>query len=84
MATGNLDNTFGKWSFIDKRATGSAGTSTSPVSATTFAASRDMAATDTALSTANGTYWTQARLDATCLSDKMMALRQLNDAAGIS
>lgn len=84
MATGNLDTTLGRWSIIDKRATGVAGTSTSPISATTYAALRDSAATDSALATANGTYWTQARLDATCPSDKVMALRQLNDAAGIS
>jgi hypothetical protein len=84
MATGNLDINLGRWSIIDKRATGIAGTSTSPISATTYAAMRDMAAVDTALNTANATYWTQARLDQTCLSDKVMALRQLNDAAGIS
>lgn len=84
MATANLDTNLGRWPIIDKRATGIAGTSTSPISATTANALRDMAATDTALNTANSTYWTQARLDATCLSDKVMALRQLNDAAGIS
>jgi len=84
MATGNIDTNLGRWSIIDKRATPSAGTSTSPISATTYAAMRDMAAVDTALSTANGTYWTQARLDQTMLSDKLYALRMLNDAAGIS
>jgi len=84
MPTGNLDTTLGRWGIIDKRATGVAGTATSPISATTYAAMRDNASIDTALATANGTYWTTARLDATCQSDKLMALRQLNDAAGIS
>jgi len=82
MATENTDSHVGRWSVIDKRRT--PGASTSPISATTYNALRDQAATDTALATANGTYWTQARLDQTCLSDKVMALRQLNDAAGIS
>jgi len=86
MATANIDTNLGRWSIIDKRATGGtpAAGSTSPISATTYAAVRDMAATDTALATANATYWTQARLDQTMLSDKIYALRMLNDAAGIS
>lgn len=82
MATENLDSSVGKWQVIDKRRT--SGASTSPGSSTNYAAMKDMSTTDAALVTANGTYWTQARLDQTCLSDKLYWLRLNNDAAGIS
>jgi hypothetical protein len=84
MATANLDNSLSRWPIIDKRATPIAGTGTSPVSAATYNALKDNQTTDAALVTANAAYWTQARLDATCLTDKIYALRLINDAAGIS
>lgn len=82
MATAELGTILGRWPIIDKRNTGIAGTATTSVSTATYNALKDNATLDTALTTANGTYWTQARLDATCLSDKIYWLRLNNDAAG--
>lgn len=81
MATVNLDTNLMGWKVIDKR---SVPNSVSPISATLYAAVRDMATLDAALVTANAGYWTQARLDATCVTDKIHALRLVTDAAGIS
>jgi hypothetical protein len=81
MATRQLYNHVGPWKIIDKRMEG---TGASPISATLYAATRDMTTLDAALVTADATYWTQARLDKTMPSDKIHALRLVTDAAGIS
>jgi hypothetical protein len=84
MATANFNTTLGRYQVIDKRATSSAGTATSPISDTTYNGVKSSATLDAALAAANGTYWTTARLDQTCVTDKIHALRMINDAAGIS
>lgn len=84
MATNSLDTSYGIWQVIDKRANPAGGSATNPASSTTYNAMKDMTATDAQLVTLNAGYWTQARLDSTCLSDKLYALRLGYDAAGIS
>lgn len=83
MAQTNKNVNLGHFNVIDKRKV--VGGSTSPLSTATYAASQDMSTIDAALAAQNGTYWTTARLDATCLTDKLYALRLGSaDAAGIS
>lgn len=83
MATANKHSALGHLDVIDKRR--SPTSSTSPISTATYAAAQDTGTLDTALAAQNGTYWTQARLDATCVTDKLYALRMGSaDAAGVS
>ena len=78
MPINNLDNSLG---VVDKRL--SISSSTSPISATTHNATKDDAATDTQLTTLNGTYYTAARLQTLNENDKKFALRVGYDSAGI-
>jgi hypothetical protein len=82
MATTQINQNVGNLRVIDKRRVPDS--ANSPISTATFAAAQSNATLDAALAAANGTYWTQARLDATCQTDKTHALRVLNDLAGIS
>ena len=82
MATTQINQNLANLRVIDKRRVPDS--AASPLSTATFAAAQSNATLDTALAAANGTYWTQARLDATCQTDKIHALRVLNDLAGIS
>jgi hypothetical protein len=43
-----------------------------------------ISALDAALQAANGAYYTTARLDATCVNDKVWALRSIQDPTTIS
>lgn len=80
MATEQISQTLGPYNVIDKRRV--SGSSASPISSGNWINTQSMATLDAALSSA---YWTQARLDATCLSDKIHALRvTTSDGAGIS
>jgi len=83
MATTQINQNLGNLRVIDKRRVPDS--AASPISAATFTACQSNATLDTALAAQNGTYWTQARLDATCPSDKWHAYRAASaDAAGIS
>jgi hypothetical protein len=80
MATTNINQNLAQLRVIDKRRVPDS--AASPLSSGTFIASQSMATLDAALSSA---YWTQARLDATCQTDKLHALRMAgSDAAGVS
>jgi hypothetical protein len=82
MATTNINQNLAQLRVIDKRRVPDS--AASPLSVATFTASQSMATLDAALAAANGTYWTQSRLDATCQTDKLHALRVVNDLAGVS
>jgi hypothetical protein len=83
MATNNLNTNLGHLRVIDKRNVPIS--PASPISAATAVAAQSTATLDVALAAQNGTYWTQARLDATCQTDKLHAYRVASsDGAGIS
>jgi hypothetical protein len=83
MATANLNVNLGTLEVIDKRRDPLS--AASPISAATATAAQSQATVDAALAVQNAGYWTQARLDATCWTDKLYALRMGSaDAAGVS
>lgn len=83
MATVNQNTNLGHLRVIDKRNVPIS--PASPISAATATAAQSTATVDTALAAQNGAYWTQARLDSTCHTDKLHALRMGSaDAAGVS
>jgi hypothetical protein len=79
MATTNINQNWGQLRVIDKRRVPDS--PNSPIGNASFAATQSTATVDAALGDA---YWSQARLNATCMTDKLHALRVLNEAAGIS
>jgi hypothetical protein len=64
------------------KATATMGGSTSGL--TTPVNYSSISALDAALQAANGTYYTTAKLDATCVNDKVFALRSIQDKTTIS
>lgn len=83
MAQTQINQNLGNLRVIDKRRVPDS--PNAALSTATFAAAQSNATLDAALIAQNGTYWTQARLDATAPSDKWHALRMgSSDVAGIS
>lgn len=56
---------------------------TNPLSATTFVATKDITAMDAQLTTLNAGYYTAALLNSMTANDKVYALRQGYDTAGL-